>query len=49
MLLVSQLRSVKLAETVWSDTLLNAKDAVWLKGEKYCRWLDVFDALRIYD
>jgi len=34
-----ELWSVKLAETVWSEILLSAVDAVWLEGEKHCRWL----------
>jgi len=37
--LSGELWSVKMAETVWSETLLSATDAVWLEGEKYCRWL----------
>jgi len=37
--LSGELWSVELAETVWSETLLSSTDAVWLEGEKYCRWL----------
>jgi len=37
--LLGELWSVGLVETVWLETLLSATDAVWLEGEKYCRWL----------